>query len=337
MATLLFFSFGISPAGAGGQGGSLSVRQEFKSAAEEYNPQRDESIVQLAELANELVLENSEAGESELPANSSPLNLGLGQSGTTMISPKGSDSVENSSGMAIHQMARGRLHLVERASESRGQIIAVMSDENSSFRHEYELKLPKYAEMEISGDGSIAITDRRSNSLLGMIDKPWGVDARGVDIPTHYELSGNLLTQVVITDEKTQFPVVADPSWTWWLKESAKCSGAVATLGLLGWAKTAISVAKLAKMMRAAKTNSALGRAYKVWLRMGKNDKARFAALYGGLKEIGKKVTSKGYQGIAEAQKNSRPRNVLIFVREASGAITAVFGLGSCVSLVRGK
>lgn len=48
-------------------------------------------------------------------------------------------------------------------------------------------------------------------NFLGGIDAPWAVDADGQPLPTHYEISGSTLTQVVDTTGAT-FPVVADPT-----------------------------------------------------------------------------------------------------------------------------
>jgi hypothetical protein len=51
------------------------------------------------------------------------------------------------------------------------------------------------------------------NSSIGWISEPWAKSATGVDVPTHFEINGNLLTQIVETAGLTasDFPVVADP------------------------------------------------------------------------------------------------------------------------------
>ena len=44
------------------------------------------------------------------------------------------------------------------------------------------------------------------------IEPAWAKDAEGKSVPTHYEINGNTITQVVEFDENTAFPVVADPA-----------------------------------------------------------------------------------------------------------------------------
>ncbi len=54
--------------------------------------------------------------------------------------------------------------------------------------------------------------------LTGIIDAPWAYDANGTPVPTHYEISGDVLTQVVdhICDNYT-YPITADPKVSWGL------------------------------------------------------------------------------------------------------------------------
>lgn len=58
-------------------------------------------------------------------------------------------------------------------------------------------------------DGSVSVSD--VDGFLGGIEAPWAVDAKGQPLPTHYEISGSTLTQIVDTTEAA-FPVVADPT-----------------------------------------------------------------------------------------------------------------------------
>lgn len=58
-------------------------------------------------------------------------------------------------------------------------------------------------------DGSVTLSD--GVDFLGGIATPWAVDAQGQSLPTHYEIDGSTLTQVVDTST-AMFPVVADPT-----------------------------------------------------------------------------------------------------------------------------
>lgn len=58
-------------------------------------------------------------------------------------------------------------------------------------------------------DGTVSISD--GEKFLGGIDAPWAIDAEGRSLPTHYEITGSTLTQIVDTTGAS-FPVVADPT-----------------------------------------------------------------------------------------------------------------------------
>ncbi|MDK1475280.1 hypothetical protein QNO07_17960 [Streptomyces sp. 549] len=50
---------------------------------------------------------------------------------------------------------------------------------------------------------------------VGAIEAPWARDADGRPVETSYELQGEKLVQTVVPDAETNFPVVADPKFTW--------------------------------------------------------------------------------------------------------------------------
>jgi hypothetical protein len=66
------------------------------------------------------------------------------------------------------------------------------------------------ARLRIAADGSVDVSDRQGRILTHFLT-PWAKDADGVDVPTHYEVKGNVLTQVVAHAGFT-YPVVADPT-----------------------------------------------------------------------------------------------------------------------------
>ena len=69
--------------------------------------------------------------------------------------------------------------------------------------------------------GEVYIVNK-DNVIDTVIDAAWAVDANGNDVDTYYVVNENILTQVVNFDEKTTFPVIADPS-AW---KIAKCAAA---------------------------------------------------------------------------------------------------------------
>ncbi|MFN3949098.1 hypothetical protein [Microbacterium sp.] len=73
-------------------------------------------------------------------------------------------------------------------------------------------------------DGFRAIVDDAGNAGFQQtgregafvpVEAPWATDAEGEPVPTHYEVRGERLVQIVTPTERTVYPVVADPTWGW--------------------------------------------------------------------------------------------------------------------------
>jgi len=82
------------------------------------------------------------------------------------------------------------------------------------------------AQLREEPDGSISVLNA-ADEMISHIATPWARDANGVEMPTHYEIEGLKLTQVV--EHRAGFyayPVVADPFWsTAW--KVVKCTAAI--------------------------------------------------------------------------------------------------------------
>jgi len=55
-----------------------------------------------------------------------------------------------------------------------------------------------------------------SGDLAMLVAAPWARDASGRSIPTHYEIVGTSLVQVIEPASDAVYPLVADPTWQWW-------------------------------------------------------------------------------------------------------------------------
>ena len=122
--------------------------------------------------------------------------------------------------------------------------------------------------------GEVYIVNK-DNVIDTVIDAAWAVDANGNDVDTYYVVNGNILTQVVNFDEKTTFPVIADPS-AW---KIAKCAAAI---GLIV-AGTVIAAAKVAKVVKYIKTLGGVKKAAKlVVLAYAAGDAKKYAQHIGG-------------------------------------------------------
>ncbi len=73
-------------------------------------------------------------------------------------------------------------------------------------------------------DGFHAIVDDAGNAGFQQVGRegafvpveaPWATDAAGQPVPTHYEVRGDRLVQVVTPTDRTVYPIVADPTWGW--------------------------------------------------------------------------------------------------------------------------
>ncbi|WP_241703482.1 hypothetical protein [Leifsonia shinshuensis] len=91
------------------------------------------------------------------------------------------------------------------------QIHTVIANADAPQRYDYPIDPPAGASLVQSPDGVVAVVTA-NGAPLTVFGDAWAKDANGDPVPTHYEVNGNTLTQVVETTEKTAFPVVADPS-----------------------------------------------------------------------------------------------------------------------------
>ncbi|WP_431246871.1 hypothetical protein [Leifsonia xyli] len=97
-------------------------------------------------------------------------------------------------------------------NDGRVQITTVIHDADAPKRYDYQMALGSGQRLLADRDGSARVVDDSAETLL-TIAAPWARDASGNDVPTHYEITGDTLTQVVDFDGSTAFPVVADPSY----------------------------------------------------------------------------------------------------------------------------
>ena len=140
------------------------------------------------------------------------------------------------------------------ASKASHSITAVSSTEDDSTRAQVVLMDSKAAEsysygfedadsIELNADGgaSVFVGVGADKTEVSKVKPAWARDANGRAVPTHYEVSGNTLIQVV--DHKAgnfAYPIVADPSWSsiWSAirKGGAKVASAAKWLGSkAGW------------------------------------------------------------------------------------------------------
>lgn len=100
------------------------------------------------------------------------------------------------------------------------------------------------AGLSLESDGSVLGLDSKGNAIV-TIPAPWAVDAKGAAVPTHYEVNGTVLTQVVEhTGGDWAYGITADPSFLKILKCAAAITAAVGS--------AVFSAAKILKIIKAA-------------------------------------------------------------------------------------
>lgn len=99
-----------------------------------------------------------------------------------------------------------------------------IKDYSAPKEYQFDLELPQGHKLISSADyfgdkpGSeldtkeIFVVDE-NNIIQSVFGAAWATDANGDEVPTHYEVEGDTLTQVVNFSKDTAFPVLADPDW----------------------------------------------------------------------------------------------------------------------------
>lgn len=91
-------------------------------------------------------------------------------------------------------------------------VTSILKSADSANRFEYRFGLPKGVRLVLdSVSGAVDAIDGQGRWFAG-VAKPWARDSRGADVPTHFELKGNVLIQSVDSHSKNfSYPIVADP------------------------------------------------------------------------------------------------------------------------------
>ena len=93
------------------------------------------------------------------------------------------------------------------------QISTVITNAKAPKRYDYPITVPRGASLTRSAKGVVAVV-KADGSPVMVFGDAWAKDAHGKAVPTHYEVKGNTLTQVIEFTTQTAFPVVADPQTT---------------------------------------------------------------------------------------------------------------------------
>jgi hypothetical protein len=91
------------------------------------------------------------------------------------------------------------------------QINTVLATSAAPARYSYTATVPSGTSLALSPDGGVVATDAQGN-IGGSISPAWAIDAEGNAVPTHYEIDGQTITQLLdLSSSSISYPVVADP------------------------------------------------------------------------------------------------------------------------------
>lgn len=129
--------------------------------------------------------------------------------GTGHSTQAGSVSMHTEHGIRVaqaHEDGSLRLHhIIESAEDDHGFPFDLELGENTRAIH--------------TSDGGIDVVetvedeDGSTDLLVGRLEAPWAVDSEGIQVPSHYEVRGTQIFQVVEPPASAAYPIVADPFW----------------------------------------------------------------------------------------------------------------------------
>ena len=88
------------------------------------------------------------------------------------------------------------------------QINIVIKDAKAPKRYAYKIQVPEGAKIQRAGSSVLV---KKGKKMVVGIAPAWAKDAKGKSVPTHYEVKGNTVTQVVDHGSQYAYPIVADP------------------------------------------------------------------------------------------------------------------------------
>jgi len=120
------------------------------------------------------------------------------------------------------------------------RLMSVLADSSSPTSTTFRVSLPAGESLRLDVLGGVLVL--RDGKAVGRFNAPWAVDAAQNSLPTSYTVTGDAITQTVDT-RGAQFPVVADPHYTWgWVtgtvffnkSETTKMAASAAFVAALG-------------------------------------------------------------------------------------------------------
>lgn len=157
----------------------------------------------------------STAGTTVASDPSNGITLGSGSSDISIQLPN-ADSADDaqavSDGTVAYDNNDGSSTVPVLESDGSVQINTVIASSSAPTSYTYGISTPTGGSMSIDPDSGVVSIYNADGSWAGGVAAAWAKDADGNAVPTHYDVSGGQLTQVVdLSSPAITYPVVADP------------------------------------------------------------------------------------------------------------------------------
>lgn len=115
------------------------------------------------------------------------------------------------------------------------QVVSTIAEGTTTEEIPYEFDAAGLSYIQESDDGALFLR-AADGSLLGGVAPAWAKDANGVEVPTHYEVTGTQVVQIVEhAAGGFQYPIVADPFWGTNLFDYVRWINGVHVMKPSGW------------------------------------------------------------------------------------------------------
>ena len=115
-------------------------------------------------------------------------------------------------GTVVYQSDNDASVAIQTLESGDTRVQTVIPDRDAA--HEAAFGMEGFRAVIDSAGGAGFVQDSREGAFVP-VDAAWATDAAGAPVPTHYEVRGDQLVQIVIPTADTVYPIVADPTWGW--------------------------------------------------------------------------------------------------------------------------
>ena len=219
VAVISALAFGAAPAVADDSApdsSSLAALQELTSSTTEpqFRPLDNVALVPTDVTDKAAIDATVEGTNFVVPSDArSPLTLTNGEISlgiTLPFSDLAGGAQKLSEGVVAHDNTNGSVTVPIVKEDGIVQIATVINQTSAPRAYEYEFTVAGGADVSI--DNGTVIVRTSSGEFAGMVTPASAKDANGVDVPTHYELDGNHVTQVVEHGDSYEYPIVIAPA-----------------------------------------------------------------------------------------------------------------------------